>query len=348
VNVNASGSATLENTAYAAPLDLSDNTSRFGTPPAARRTLAAVSPARVTRYPSEQGDSLREAVAEQFGVRPAEVVTGTGSDALLDLAFRTFAAPGDRIAYTDPVFAMVPHFARRQRLVSCQAPRTCDGGLDVAALLGAEPRVLYVCSPDNPTGAAAPDDQLRELVERAPGVVVLDHAYAEFADEQGARAWAVAATRSANLIVTRTLSKAWGLAGLRLGIAIASTPLAEAMRDVRGPYALAGPSEDAAAAALRGDVAWMRRRVALARRNRERLREALESLGFRPLPSCANFVLVPVPDAEALASALLTRGIRVRAFRALRGIGDAVRITVAPWRELQVLLATLAEVGRCA
>jgi histidinol-phosphate aminotransferase len=331
-----------------ATLDLSDNTSRYGVPPAARRALAT--PLDPARYPTPHADTLTAAAAAALGVPEDALVTGTGSDALLDLAFHACAPPGATIAFTEPVFPMVPLFARKRGLAMRAVARHTSGALDLDALLAGPADLVYVCSPDNPTGARVPDAVLAALLARAPGVVVLDEAYVEFAANtpEAARAHARLAARHPRLVVTRTLSKAWGLAGLRVGLAIAAPTPAARMRELRGPYALAAPSERAAAAVLRADAAWVARRVALVRRDRARLGAALVALGLAPLPSHANFVLVPVRDATTLAQRLEAAGVRVRALTALPGIGDAIRITVAPWRELRRLLAALAEVLACA
>ena len=331
----------------AAPfLDLSDNTSRYGTPPAARRALEdGADPAR---YPAPQADRLTRAAAAALDVPLETVVTGAGSDALLDLAFHACAPPGATIAFTEPVFPMVPLFARKRGLVAHGVPRR-GGNLDVGALLADTPALIYVCSPDNPTGTRVADGDLATLIARAPGVVVLDEAYAEYAADSlaGARGHAARAASSARLVVTRTLSKAWGLAGLRVGIAVTAPHRAAAMRELRGPFAVAAPSEQAAAAALEADADWVARRVALVRRDRARLAAGLRALGFAPLPSHANFVLVPVPDAAEFAARLAHAGIGVRALPDLAGLGDAIRITVGPWREMRAVLAALAEVRPC-
>lgn len=318
-------------------LDLSDNTNRFGVPPAAAAALAAFDPARATRYPGASNDALRAALAAYAGVRADEVVTGCGSDDVLDAALRAFGAPGERLAFPAPTFVMVAHYARANALEPVPVAPLPGGVPDVDALLAARARHVYLCSPNNPTGGTLPDGTLERVLAATEGLVILDEAYAEFA---GTSAVATAPARG-RLLVARTLSKAFALAGLRIGWGVGAAELVLAIEKARGPYRVNAAAEAAATAALAHDVPWVRERAAEAVRMRERFADALRAAGFAPLPSAANFVLVPVADAGAAAAALRARGIAVRAFAALPGVGDALRITVAPWPLLERVLAAL-------
>ena len=325
-----------------APLDLSDNTSRFGTAPAAWRAFGACDGEVVARYPSQEIE-LRAALARHAGVPPACVTVGCGSDDLLDATFRALVAPGGHVAFGVPTFSMVPRFARANGLETIEIPPRGDGSLDVDALLASDADLVYVASPDNPTGRVHGPDALRHLIARARGIVVLDHAYVEFGGDD----FTPEVSRHDHLVVTRTMSKAFGLAGLRVGWAVADSRLIGEIDKARGPFMVSAPAERAALAALDADVPWMRERVAEAREARDRLAAALVALGFAPLPSGANFLLVPVGAAALAAAELHARGVAVRAFTALPGVGDALRITVAPWPEMEPLLAAWAEVVPC-
>src|SRR5262249_8237948 len=138
-------------------------------------------------------------------------------------------------------------------------------------------------------------------------------------------------TRAPHLLVTRTLSKAFGLAGLRVGYGLAAPELVQVLEKVRGPYKVNALGERAALAALREDLPWVRRHVEESVILRERLFAELRRLSLRPLPSAANFLCIPVPDSAGLGGALLSRGIKVRVLRSLPGIGDAIRVGVGPW-----------------
>jgi histidinol-phosphate aminotransferase len=320
-------------------LELGDNTSLYGAPPAALRVLAAATADGVTRYPSEFADHLRAALARYAGVSPERVSTGCGSDDVLDSIFRAFASPGERVAFSDPTFSMVPALARRNRLMPRPVPFRKDFDLDADALIATGASIVYLCSPNNPTGVPASRASIDRVLDRAPGLVVLDEAYAEFADDN----FLASVKHRPHLLLVRTLSKAFGLAGLRIGWAVGDAARIARLEEARGPYKVGRLAEQAAVAALGEDLDWVRERAAAARRDRGRLIEALTAIGLAPLPSAANFVLVPVRDASTAAARMLAAGVTVRAFPALTGIGDAVRITVAPPPVMVRALAALRD-----
>jgi histidinol-phosphate aminotransferase len=258
---------------------------------------------------------------------------------------RAFAEPGESLAFSDPTFSMIPVFARVNGLVPVPVPFTTAMDIDADALLATAARVIYICSPNNPTGSLASRHAVDRVIERAPGIVILDEAYAEFS---GAGRIADA-PRYDRLLVTRTLSKAFGMAGFRIGYGTGHPALIREVEKVRGPYKENGPGERAAASALREDVAWMRACAAEAVDTRERFAAAMRAHGFRPLPSAANFVLVPLPDAARVARLMRERGIAVRPYESLREIGDALRITIGPppvmERVLELLVAARDEIA---
>lgn len=312
-------------------IDLSDNTNLFGLPPAAERTLRALPDAVVTRYPAVFAAQLKEAIAQWFGVGPENVATGCGSDDLIDSAFRAFCERGDRVVYPDPTFSMIPEFARMNALEPV--------AVDFDGLADARGRVTYVCSPNNPTGSAVSRDQAEALLRQCAGVLLLDEAYADFADDSFA-AEAVSSRRAVSL---RTFSKAFGLAGLRLGFALGPAELIHEIEKSRGPYKASGPAIAAALAVLSEDRDWIERRIAETKTNRARLAQALRELGYAPLPSQANFLCLPLPErgAQDVAASLRSRGIAVRPFPALRGYGDCIRVTVGPWPMMERFLTEL-------
>lgn len=331
-------------------IDLSDNTNLWGTSPAAEQALRELSLARVTRYPSRYGDALKAAIASRLGVSPDMVVTGPGSDGVLDPAIRAFSVPGDTMALSDPTFVMAAPFGVMNGLVPVQVPLLPDYDVDVEALLAAGARITYLCSPNNPTGRSIALESVRRIVEEAAGLVIVDEAYAEFA---GADALQLV-RESDRVLITRTFSKAYGLAGLRVGYGVAAPDVVTAIEKARGPYTVGSPGESAAVAAICDGQEWMIERVAEARTARSGLHRALAGLGLEPAPSDANFVFVPVRGAVAIAGALAKRGIAVRAFTGLRAVspalaasgGDALRITVAPLNVLDSAVTALADILR--
>src|SRR5687768_2789726 len=161
-------------------IDLSDNTNLWGAPPSAAAAIRDAASSAITRYPSVYGSDLKQAVGRYLGVSPECVVTGCGSDGVLDSAIRAFAEPGDRVVYPDPSFVMVPLFARMNGLDP--APVRLAGNLDIdaEAMLSARGRITYICSPNNPTGTLASRPAIQRVLDEAEGLIILDEAYAEF------------------------------------------------------------------------------------------------------------------------------------------------------------------------
>jgi histidinol-phosphate aminotransferase len=319
-------------------LDVSDNTNLFGSPPAAGAAVRGAPSELLARYPIPYGVDLKTALARHLGVAPECVTTGCGSDDLLDCAIRAFGEPGDVLAHALPTFSMIPIFAQLNGLQPRGVRLQPDWDVNMEGLLASEPKLLYLCSPNNPTGTLVSRPALERLLAQAPGVVLLDEAYAEFS---GISDLARAPTHG-RLLVTRTFSKAFGLAGLRIGYAVGSPQLIREVEKSRGPYTLSALAERAALAALAGDLPWVEAQVQEARHARERLAAALKDQGLPPVPSAANFVLVPLPGAPEVARRMREEaGIVVRAFAELPGVGDALRIGVGPWPLMEEVLASL-------
>ena len=322
-------------------LDLTDNTNLWGLPPSAERVLRELPTSRITRYPSLYAAELKGALAEYVGTTTDCIVTGCGSDDLLDNAMRAFGDPGSVVAASVPTFAMIPIFAQGNALRYVGITERPDHQPDLDALLAAHPRILYLCSPNNPTGVRVTRALIERAAREAPGVVIVDEAYAEFAGESAVELTA----RYDNLLVIRTLSKALGLAGLRVGYAVGAPALVQAVEKARGPYKVNAVAEDAATAALTNDREWIAAHVQRAVDARDRLADAMRARGFVPLPSSANFLCVPVPEAVAVGQALRSRGVAARPFAELPHIGDALRISVGPWPLLEQFLTAFDAVG---
>ena len=332
-------------------LDLSDNTNLWGPPPAAIAALRESSMA-ISRYPSPYSAVLKRALSRYVGWSDAGIVTGCGSDDVLDASMRAFAERGDTIAFSTPTFSMIPVFARVNGLRSIAVPfrdESCD--IDAEHLVDSGAKLIYVCAPNNPTATTVSRAALEYVVEHAPGIVIIDEAYAEFAPAVHIDL----AARSPRVLVTRTLSKAFGLAGLRVGYGVGHSSLTGAVERARGPYKVTAAGERAALAALDdapAGLGWVREHARLAIEARDRLLESLRALGMEPLPSAANFVFVPDPRASAIARQLRARGIIVRVVTDLprspsplaRGEGCALRIGVGPSPAMARLVSALAEV----
>jgi histidinol-phosphate aminotransferase len=350
-------------------VDLSDNTNRWGTHPAAKAAIEGASAEDLLRYPPVYADRLREAVARRFGVPREAVTTGCGSDDLLDSTFRAAGEPGEAVVFMPPTFSMVEIFARMNGLEAVPVHRDAPaegapfGPLpDPEALLKKRPALIYLCRPNNPTGEVLPADWIRALAEAGGPegpILLLDQAYADFMGVGEGAGEVGEAANSFRIVVLRTLSKAYGLAGLRVGFAVGAPEVIREIEKSRGPYKVSRPAEAAAVAAIEDREGWVPGILEAVRTERARLLTELEARGLGPLPSGANFLLLPlggIGDAAAVTAALRARGVAVRPFPGLTGIGgsteagggdgtrDAIRITIGPRSEMDRFLAALDQV----
>lgn len=330
----------------ASPIDLSDNTNRWGPGPAARAALDRPGAAGLSRYPSPYGDALKSAAANYLGVAAAQVVTGCGSDDVLDAAIRACARPGERLVFSTPTFSMIPAFAAVNHLEAVPVPLLPDWEVDAERLVAAQGAVTYLCAPNNPTATGISRAAIEQVVTQAAGLVIIDEAYAEYA---GVSAVDLAAAGD-RVLVTRTLSKAFGLAGIRAGYGVAAPELVARIEGARGPYKLTTLSEQVAVAALSGDRDWVCATVADTRLLRARFAEAArETPRFELLPSQANFVLIigrePHGDViRRLDATLRAAGVAGRFLPALPRLGDALRLTIGPWTMLEPVLEAMRQV----
>jgi histidinol dehydrogenase len=326
--------------------DLSDNTNLFGPSPSLELLRPAADASRITRYPSVYATELKRALADMLGVEPSCIVTGCGSDDVIDSAVRAFCEPDDALAYPDPTFGMVPSFAAMNAVRPVAVPLLEDFALDADGLLAAGARLTYLCRPNNPTGNAFARGATERVCTGAAGVVLVDEAYADFADDDMA-GFAAASDRT---VVLRTLSKAWGMAGLRVGYAVGPAPLIAEIEKSRGPYKVGGVAEAAALAVLSRDREWVAARIAEVRQNRDRLLGELAARRVRTWPSSANFVLLRATGLAAdWNGRLRARGVAVRPFAGLRHAGECLRVTVGPWPMMEQFLAAFDDIlNTCA
>ena len=300
------------------------------------------------RYPEPQPAALVDALTTLYGVRGEQLLVGRGSDEVIDLLVRAFCNAGrDAILIQPPTFGMYAVCARVQGATVVEAPLAADFTLDVDAVLAAltpAVKLVFVCTPNNPAGLAAPRAAIERLVRALSGraLLVVDEAYVEFADEGSV---VDLIDRHDNLAVLRTLSKAWALAGARIGSLLANAEVIALLRRIMAPYPLPLPCVDAALRALSGPgQANARERIGIVRAQRVRMQQALRELpGVREvLPSQANFLAVRFDDAGATYQRLLAAGIVVRDVRRYPGLADALRITIGTPEENARVLAVLA------
>lgn len=301
------------------------------------------------RYPD--ASALEAALASRFGLPDECVLVTAGADEAIDRCCRAYLAPGLALVMPDPTFEMLDRYAALagaavRRVPWRPGPFPRQG---IMGALGEDTGIVAVVSPNNPTGEVATPDDLRAVASAAPNaLVLLDHAYAEYADEDltgPALAWP-------NVVVLRTFSKARGLAGGRVGYALGPAPVIAALRAASGPYAVAAPSLIAAAHQLETGDAALREHVARVREERKALRGFLQSWGIPTRDSQANFVFADAGRrAEDLRAHLLAEGVAVRGFPGRPGANTGIRITLpgtaASFDELlRVLAVVLARVPR--
>ena len=300
-------------------------------------------------YPDPDATALRAAIGRQHGIDPARIVCGTGSDELLNLAAQGFAGPGDEVLFSRFSFAVYDIAARRCGATPIEA-RDNDYAMDVDALLAAvteRTRVVFLANPNNPTGTCLPQGEIERLHAGLPAdvLLVLDQAYAEYLqldEDDGGLALAAAHD---NVLVTRTFSKIYGLAGERIGWATGAPHLIDVLNRIRGPFNVTASGQRAALAAL-ADHAFLARSREANRIERKRFAETIAALGnhgLRAVPSKANFVLVLFEGDVSAETALAAIGEAGYAVRHLPGQGlpQALRITIGTAKQMDEIAAVL-------
>lgn len=314
---------------------------------------AAVEP---SRYPDPGSTDLREALGAIHAIDPLRIVLGTGSDELLNLAAQGYAGPGDEVLFTRFSFAVYDIAARRCGAVPVEAADR-DYGTDVDALLAAvteRTRVVFLANPNNPTGTYLPPAEVERLHAGLPAHVlfVLDQAYAEYLPQADSDHGLALAAAHNNVLVTRTFSKIFGLAGERIGWATGAPGLIDTLNRIRGPFNVTNSGQAMALAALAdtGFIARSREHNQIERARFVTAIEALGNHGLRAVPSEANFVLVLFEGAltaEAAYNGLAQRGYIVR-WLPNQGLGHALRITIGTAEQMDAIAAALRDMAQAA
>ena len=310
--------------ADAAVTKLNTNENPYPPSPKALAALRDTDWSVLRKYPDPLADKVRDAVARQWGVGREQVLCGNGSDELLTLAVRACVGEGEALAYPTPTYSLYPVLAAIQGARAVEVPTGADFSPPLEALAAADARLLFFCNPNAPTGVWTPPEQVAGLADRFRGVLVVDEAYADFAP-----ASAIPALKDRpNVLVLRTLSKSYSLAGIRLGFAVGAAGLVAGLLKVKDSYNIDAVRIEVGAAALE-DRDYTRQTVEKVRAERTRLARRLADLGFAVTPSQANFLLAAVPGGNGGAwhEALKARGILVRYGNQPR-LADKLRITV--------------------
>jgi histidinol-phosphate aminotransferase len=323
---------------------LASNEGPFGPLPAAVAAFEAAA-GELNRYPDGGGMRLREALADRYEVPVEQVVLGNGADELIRFAALATLDPGERAVFPWPSFQSYPT-AVASAAGEPEAVPMRDRAFDTEAVLAAcaDAKLVYLANPNNPTGTLVARDEVRAFVDALPENVlcVLDEAYAEYAEPEP-EGIALVREGRARICVLRTFSKVYGLAALRIGYAIASPEIADALNRVRPIFNVNQPAQEAALASLHETEA-VARRIAHTRQLRDELHDTLAAAGLDPIRSHANFVYADVPggDGDGLADRLLHAGFIVRALRAF-GAPGAIRVTVGTDDEMRQFAAAIQE-----
>jgi histidinol-phosphate aminotransferase len=321
---------------------LASNENPRGPSPAVRAAIAAAT-GEICRYPDGNGFELKAALAARYGVVNEQIVLGNGSNDILELVTQAFLRPGDEAVYSRHAFAVYPLATQARGATGIEVP-AARFGHDLAAMRAAitpATRVMFVANPNNPTGTWIGPEALERFVASVPEdvIVVLDEAYNEYlepAQRADSTAWV---GRHPHLVVSRTFSKAYGLAALRIGFGIMHPRVADMLNRVRQPFNVNALAQTAAVAAL-ADRAYVEESRRLNREGMWQLEEGLRALGLEWVPSHANFLLVKVGDAGNAYLRLLKRGVIVRPV-ANYALPEWLRVTIGLPAENERFLAAL-------
>ncbi len=329
-----------------APIKLASNENALGASPKARAAYVAHAE-RLHLYPDGAALALREAIGARYGLDVGRLVCGAGSDEIIGLLARAFLAPGDEIVTSQHAFAMYAIAAQASGAITRAAPDRALG-VDVDAVLAAvtaRTKIVFLANPNNPTGLYVSKSEIVRLHAGLPDhvILVLDAAYAEFVRREDYDAGAELAHTSANVLMTRTFSKIYGLAALRVGWAYGPDVVIDAINRARGPFNVSAVAMAAAIAAL-ADEEFAARSAAHVEAELPRVTSALEEMGLRVTPSVCNFVLIHFASGDAVkADAFLkSKGYILRPM-ASYGLPDALRMTIGTHEQNNGALAALAQ-----
>jgi histidinol-phosphate aminotransferase len=326
-------------------IKLASNENPLGMPESSHQAMLK-EVAELGRYPDSNGFALKAEIARHYGVDPEQITLGNGSNDLLELATRALVQPGDSVVYSEHAFAVYMLASKAVGANGLVIPAK-DYGHDLAGMSAAvqsDTRLMFVANPNNPTGTFVSGDEIHQFLKSIPSdvVVVLDQAYDEYLSEEDkydASSWL---PEFENLIITRTFSKVYGLAGLRIGFGLASAHITDLMNRVRQPFNTNSMAQAAAISAMRDDD-FVSRSYELNLTQRNRLEKLFGEMGLPYVPSKGNFVMVNLGDGAAVSEQLLHAGIIVRPI-ANYGLPEWVRVSVGLEQENTAFIKALAKI----
>ena len=324
-------------------IKLNTNENPYPPSPQVIAALRKASNRSLRLYPEPLAESLRVVAANVYGVQPENILAGNGSDEILSIIMRSFVGPEDRVAFPVPTYSLY------NTLVDIQQGEriTVDYPPDFAVpetLASQNAALTFLCNPNSPSGTLVSLQDIERLARAVSGILVIDEAYVDFAESEGASTLPLI-RHLGNLIVLRTFSKSFSLAGMRIGLAFASEEIISGMMKVKDSYNLNRLSLVAATAAL-SDMPWMTRNIRRIQRSRGRLTGGLRKMGFYVYPSHANFVMARKKEQNLkdVYERLKSKKILVRYFD-IPGLQDSLRITVGRPQEVQALLKEMKALG---
>ena len=314
--------------------------------PPSPRVLAALRKATngsLRLYPQPLSDTLRSAAAEVYGVRPENIIAGNGSDEILSMLLRGFVGPGDRVAFPVPTYSLYDTLIEIQDGVRAAVDYPPDYSIP-QSLAAQNAALTFLCNPNAPSGTLVGLQEIEELARGVAGILVVDEAYVDFAESEGASSLPLI-YRLPNLVVLRSFSKSFSLAGMRIGLGIASEEIISGLMKVKDSYNVNRLSMVAATAALQ-DLPWMTRNVRRIQSSRKKLTSDLQRLGYHVYPSHANYVLAQMNgvNLQGVYEALKAKNILVRYFDA-PGLRDCLRISVGAPKEMKAFMEAMRAIA---
>lgn len=297
------------------------NTNLVGVNPAIYLAAKQLSRLEINHYPHPYSDALRKEIARFYGIDRDGILVGNGSDEIIDMLTKAFSNPGDRICFPGPSFVMYDFYARVNMGNATAVELSDDFSLSAKKMLALKPAVVFIASPNNPTGNAFARDDIMEVVLNSRSLVVIDEAYADYCRQNLLEL----PKRHRNVVVTRTFSKAFGLAGLRVGFAYGHPATIRTLYKVRPPFSVGAFSECAALIALRHPE-FLKKSVRIISAERRRMAQSIRR--FEPYPSDSNFMLIRIGrKCGAVVRKMRQNGILVRRLP-FRRIADCIRVTI--------------------
>lgn len=322
-------------------LKLASNENVLGPSP---KAIQAVQKAvhKLHLYPDGSGRALKEKIARELKVKPAQIILGNGSNEILEFVCRAFLSKGDEVVVPEHTFSMYAAFATIGGAKICKVPLK-EASLDLDAIrqqVRAKTKVIFICNPNNPTGTVVSHIELKKMIQKIPPsvVIVIDEAYGDFRSGKGMKP-SEEFLRRPNVVLLRTFSKIFGLASLRVGYGVAHLELADILNRVRQPFNVNGLAQAAALAGF-ADKAHQNKSKKMVAEGRSYLTWELRKIGLSPLPSEANFVCVRVGEAKEIAEEMEKEGVVIRPLGSF-GLKEFIRITVGTLEQNKRVIETL-------